>query len=118
MSMLISGAIIGQDTANGNRSKDESSREVLMERVEQDLRFCAEQLNRVVLPALKRLGMITGELEFRFVVPEDKDALWKKVVEALPHYDVDPEWVEEKFGLKVAKKAASSTGSNLGGFFD
>jgi phage gp29-like protein len=121
MSLLVSGAIIGQDTANGNRSKDESSREVLMERVEQDLRFAAEQWNRVVLPALKRLGMIKGELEFRYVVPEDKDALWKKVVDALPYYDVEPEWVEEKFGIKVSKKANPVAGGNLGiaqSFFD
>lgn len=101
LSMLISGAVIGQDTVNGNRSKDESAREVLQQLVNSDLTLIEQQLNDVVLPALVRIGVIPDGLVFSYPETEDLEQLWKMTSEALPYFEVDPEWVADTFGIKV-----------------
>jgi hypothetical protein len=122
MSMLVSGAIIGQDTVNGNRSKDESAKDVLWDLVLQDVVTSQDYWNRVVLPALKKLGFIKGDVKFRYTIPEDQTEDWKRVVEALPFFDIDPEWVKKTFGIEIIgkKEAPASTQKlNLGiDFFD
>jgi len=122
MSMLVSGAIIAQDTVNGNRSKDESAKDVLWDLVLQDVVTSQDYWNRVVLPALKKLGFIKGDVKFRYTIPEDQTEDWKRVVEALPFFDIDPEWVKKTFGIEIIgkKEAPASTQKlNLGiDFFD
>lgn len=101
MSMLISGAIIGQDTKNGNRSKDESSQEVLWYLVQSDMVMCEEHWNNITIPALVKLGILKGELTFEYDETEDLEQLWKITSEALPHFTVDPVWIKTKFGIEV-----------------
>jgi phage gp29-like protein len=109
-SMLISGAIIAQDTVNGSRSKDESAQGVLWEKVLEDMVMVQDQWNRFVIPSLRKLGVISGDVKFKFDIPEDLKELWGRVVQALPHYDIDPVWVKEKFGIEVTGKKAPQTG--------
>lgn len=117
MSMLVSGAIIGQDTVNGNRSKDESAQEVLWELVIQDMYTVEDHWNRTVLPALKKIGFITGDVKFKYSIPEDLKELWLRVVATLPHFEVDPEWMKTKFGIEITgkkeNKATLQFGENL-----
>jgi hypothetical protein len=100
-SMLISGAIIGQDTVNGSRSKDEAAQDVLWELVMQDLVLVEQNFNNIVLPALVKLGIIPSGLTFGFDIPEDLEKLWQRVKDAINNYDFDVEWLNEKFGLKI-----------------
>lgn len=120
-SMLISGAIIGQDTVNGSRSKDEASQEVLWELVMQDLVLIEDNFNKIVLPALAKIGAIKEGYTFRFDIPEDLDTLWTRVKDAINNYDFDTEWLNEKFGLKITGvKQPSLLAPNLNhsdGFF-
>lgn len=104
MSMLISGAIIGQDTVNGNRSKDESAQEVLWEKVMEDVVASQDYWNKIIIPALKRLGFLKGDIKLRHDIPEDLDELWKKVIAVMQYAEVDLEWVEEKFDIKIIGK--------------
>ncbi|MBU2526172.1 MAG: DUF935 domain-containing protein [Bacteroidetes bacterium] len=101
ISMLISGAIVAQDTVNGNRSKDESAREVLQQLINSDLSFIEQNMNDIVMPALVRLGVATEGLSFAYPETQDLEQLWKITHEALPFFEVDPEWVTETFGIKV-----------------
>ncbi|MGJ5643217.1 DUF935 family protein [Formosa sp. S-31] len=121
ISMLISGAVIGQDTKNGNRSKDESSQEMLQTLIESDLSLLEAYWNTSVIPALVNLGVLKGELVYAYEQTEDLEQLWKMTSEALPYYDVNPEWVKEKFGIDVLgkKEAPQQNNLNLGfDFFD
>ena len=103
--MLISGAIIGQDTENGNYSKEQSSREVLDQLILADQRVVEQYMNGIVLPALNVIGAIkTNTLQFRFSATEDTSELWEKVREVLPYKEVDSEWMTEKFGIPVSDK--------------
>lgn len=101
LSMIVNGAVIGMDTKNGNYSKEESSKEHLAMRIRADKRMVVNYWNRLVLPALARLGLIPDGLKFQFVEEEDIDGLWKKVVDAAPYFKIDAEWITDKFGIPV-----------------
>jgi hypothetical protein len=104
MSMLINGAVIGQDTVNGNRSKEESSQVMLFTLIDADLRLLSQEWNTKVIPALIRIGVLKGEITHEFEQAEDLTQLWKMTTEALNHYDISPKWIKDKFGLEVEAK--------------
>jgi len=115
MSMLITGAIIAQDTKNGNRSKDESAQTVLWEKVMEDVVISQDYWNRKIIPALRRMGFLTGAITLEYDIPEDLDELWKKVIALMQYADVDLEWVEEKFEIKILGKREIPTQLNASG---
>lgn len=119
-SMLISGAIIGQDTKNGSRSKDEAAQEVLWELVIQDLVLVEDNYNSIVIPALKKLGILKGEVKLKFEIPEDLQELWKRVQSTVNNFDYDIDWLNDKFGLKITGVKNQQMPNQLGfgeGFF-
>ena len=83
MSLLISGAQIGQDTANGNRSKEEVSVDQLVKLVNGDKRNVKNWMNSIVLPALVRLGVMPDGLLFSFNSEEDTGELWNRTAQAM-----------------------------------
>lgn len=112
ISMLISGAIIGQDTKNGNESKEKISIGILDRLVDSDKRMVEMYMNSVVIPALYRIHwMPATNSRFKFKVAEDTDKLFDMTVKLMPHMEVDPEFVNEKFGIKVLGN--KNTGANF-----
>ena len=103
-SMLISGAIIGQDTEHGNRSKDESAQKMLSKLVLADMALVEMYMNARVMPALARIGIIPADYVFSWETSEDLDTLWERTAQALNHYEVDPKWIKDKFGIAVTGK--------------
>lgn len=102
ISMLITGAIIGQDTKNGNESKEKVSISILDRLVDSDKRMVEMYMNSVVIPAFVRLKWIPEtSARFKFKVAEDTDKLFDMTVKIMPHMEIDPEFVAEKFGIKV-----------------
>lgn len=122
MSMLIIGAIIGQDTKNGNESKENSSMKLLDKLVQSDRKMLAGYWNATVIPALERIGLLPPGLTFEFQQEEDIEKLWVMVKEILPYKEVPNDWIKSKFGIEVADKAPAAmlTPSNLSlrDFFD
>lgn len=121
-SMIISGAIIGQDTVNGNRSKDESAQNMLGHLTNSDLTLLEQYWNSTVIPALQAIGVISaGDVIYGYEKTENLQELWKMTTESLQHFDVKPEWIVEKFGIPVEpKKQPSEKGAlslNFGDFF-
>ncbi len=105
ISMLVSGAIIGQDTKHGNESKEKTSISIFDRLVDADKRMAENYMNNVVIPAWIRIGWISGTTSrFRFKTVEDTDKLWQFTKELLPYKEVDNEFIEEKFGIKVTDK--------------
>lgn len=116
-SLLISGAIIGQDTTHGSRSKDESSQKMLSKLVLADMALVEMYMNTKVMPALARIGIVPADYVFSWEISEDLQTLWQRTVQALNYFDVDPEWIKEKFGIAVTGKKETAIsaiqGSNL-----
>lgn len=113
ISMVISGAIIGQDTKNGSRSKDESSQSVLADLVDSDLALLEQAWNDKVIPALINIGILKGDLVYGYPESEDIEAIHKKIIEYLPFFDVDPTFIEEKTGVKLLAKKQDALNNNL-----
>lgn len=113
ISMLISGGIIGQDTKNGNESKEKVTVGQLMKLIESDKRLAEAELNSVVLPALFRIGLLPDGLTLTFDPQEDTGELYTRTIGILQYMEVDPEWVKQKFGIEVTgvKAAVAPTGN-------
>jgi len=122
ISLLITGAVIGQDTKNGNRSKEESSIKLLDKMVQSDKRMLESYWNGTILPALVRIGILPEGLTYELQQEEDIEKLWNMTREALPYMEVDPEWMKEKFGIQVTGKREMTGTAGLridtSGFFD
>lgn len=109
LSMLISGAVLGQDTQYGNRSKEEQSIRMLDRIIAADKVFITDFMNNQALPALAKLGIISEGLNFEFVKTEDLQQLWNMTKEALPFYEVSPEWIKQKFGIQTTAVRSKNT---------
>ena len=114
ISMLVTGAIIGQDTKNGNESKEKISIELLDRLVNADKRTAEMYMNGVVIPAWIRIGWIPATTSrFRFKAVEDTDKLWNYAQALLPYKNVDNTFIEEKFGIKVTDNIPALGSGNL-----
>lgn len=125
ISLLLSGAIIGQDTLHGSKGKEQSSQEQLALLVKSDLAMVEQEWNSTVIPALVAIGYLKGTPKFTYDKVDDIKELWAITKEALPYYNVDAEWVKAKFGVEIigerAAPVASGDGAklseNIAGFF-
>lgn len=117
LSLLIDGAVIGQDTKNGNRSKEESSVELREKLIKADRQKLQIYWNSILLPALVKIGIFPEGYVFQFLPEEDIPSLWKMTYEASQQFDVDPTWLSLKFGIPVTTKKQQPTKSN-NHFFD
>lgn len=118
LSLLFSGAVIGQDTVNGNRSKDESAREVLQELVVADSKRVEMLMNEIVIPALIQIGFLKGNVRFQYDQAEDLSVLWTRTKDSMSEFDIDPEWIKDKFGVMVLGKKETKKLSLDTDFFD
>lgn len=107
MSMGISGAVVGQDTANGSNAKETASISIVQDLVDSDLTLLEQTWNTTVIPGLVLLGIVPEGSTFCYDPTEDLGQLWKMTTEAANFLEIDPEWVKTKFGIEVigAKKA-------------
>jgi len=118
-SLLIVGAIIGQDTKNGNESKEKVSLEQLMRLSESDKRIVEGYMNTVVLPGLYKIGLLPDGLTFTFDPQENTSDLYTHTVGFMQYLEPDVDWINEKFGTKFlglkqeATPPAGGTGSNF-----
>ncbi len=101
ISTLICGAVIGQDTVNGNRSKEEVSISVLDTVVAADKRRIEHAWNNIVIPALVRIGVLPDGLRFEFLPQENTEVLFEQTHKIMQYMDVDVDWVRDKFGIEV-----------------
>lgn len=101
MSMLISGAVVGQDTKNGSNSKEQSSQNLLHSLINADKTRVEQYMNSSVIPALANIGIIPNNLTFQFDQVENISELWNRTKEILPFKNVDDQWIKNKFGIQV-----------------
>ncbi len=107
LSLLLTGAVKGQDTKNGSRSKDESGKEQLNELVHADLTSITQEWNNTVIPALVAIGFLKGNPTLEYSKAEDTNILFKRFVETLPFYNVDAEWAKKTFGVEIIGERAA-----------
>lgn len=104
LSLLNLAAVVGQDTENGNRSKEESSTKLVDAVIKADNRLIETSFNRKFLPALAAVGFLKSGLRLHISKEIDIEKLWKMTYEASQNYEVDPAWIRETFGIAVLGK--------------
>lgn len=122
ISLLNLGAVLGQDTEHGNRSKEEASTDLMEIVVEADKRKIAYYINKAAIPAMESLGIIPTGLRFEFAKATDTEKLWKMVFQASAYYEFDVDWLKQTFGMEITGPRISpsergqgeSTGSDDG----
>lgn len=121
MSLLISGAVVGQDTVNGNRSKEEVGVTLTEKLVQSDRRYLERAWNDTVIPAFVRLGILPQGCRFAFQQEEDTNTLFQMCVQLLPYKDIDDQYIRDKFGIEVTGTKSSGAMLSAEGdnrFFD
>jgi hypothetical protein len=103
ISMPISGAIIGQDTVNGNRSKEQANQNLLEDLVQADLSLIEQEWNSKILNSLQLIGEIPqGEYYYKYDKAEDLDKLFGYTKDLLnAGKEVDDKWITDKFGVPI-----------------
>lgn len=124
ISMLISGAVMGQDTVNGSNSKEKTMQDTLQTLVDSDLSLIEQYWNSKVIPALINIGVLSGDCVFSYPETEDIAQLWTMTKDTFQHFEVDTEWIKNTFGVqvtgpKIQPVATPPAKLSLdGGFFD
>ncbi len=117
-SLLIQGAIIGQDTEHGSYGKDAAGQNLLNSLIASDMALVQMYMKTRVIPALIKIGVLPEGTIFKFDVEEDLEALWSKTKELLPYYDVDEEWLRDTFKIEITgKKESPFTNFSAESFF-
>jgi len=123
ISLLICGAVIGQDTKFGSKGKEDSSQDVLADLVNADKKVVEQYMNEKVFPALFAIGVLPEEgLIFEYEKSEDLGELFTRTVELLKAgKKVPDEWINEKFGIPTEEKETVTDDKKLSfsaSFFD
>lgn len=121
LSLLISGAVVGQDTVNGNRSKEEVGITLMDKKVLADQRYLERSWNDTVVPALVRIGVLPQGCSVAIRPEEDTDHLLQMCIQLLPYKDIDDAFFIEKFGIPVIGSKGSQASLSApqdDGFFD
>jgi phage gp29-like protein len=114
ISLLISGAVLGQDTQHGNYSKEETAMSILDRLIASDKRMCESYMNSIVLPAFISIGWLPATTSrFRFSAVEDNEKTWALIKDLLPYKDIDNQWLTEKFGIPVSDKTYDNNSLSL-----
>ncbi|MDM1548719.1 DUF935 family protein [Empedobacter falsenii] len=108
ISIALNGAVLGQDTQNGSYGKERAGQDTLKKLVMADMALVEMYMNTRVMPALARIGVVPEDYVFQYEIAEDTEELWKMTVQALNHFTVDPEWVKDKFGIKITGERESA----------
>lgn len=113
MSMGISGTVVGQDTKNGSNGKEKTSIGLLEDLVDSDLSLIEQCWRDTVIPALQAIGVLPAGVTYEYDATEDLEALWAMVVQAAQFLEIDPKWIEQKFGIKVLGTKKADPGTQL-----
>lgn len=119
ISKLINGAVIGEASQGGSRSKEEVGLQIQQQITFADMQWLQSLVNELLLPKMVQWGIIPEGFSFEFEKQKDLNTIWKYVSGILNHYDVDPEYINDTFGIPVKAKATPSNATAKGseGFF-
>jgi len=118
ISKLINGSVIGQDTPQGSRAKEQVGKDITDQIHESDRAWVEKLMNQYVLQKLIEIGYPFQGLRFVFDREPDTQSLWTITQGILNHFDVDPEFIKKTFGVPVTGKKQAGSRLRQSDFFD
>lgn len=116
ISKLINGAVIGENTAEGSRAKEQVGDQIHQIITNADKKYLENVMNTIVFPILILHGYPLNGCTFAFEEEKDLNHLWNITYQALQYYDIDEEWIKETFGIQITGKKGDDL-QNLSAFF-
>jgi phage gp29-like protein len=114
---IISGAVKGEDSANGSRSKEEVSAETTDKRSSSDKEAFESYMTFKLFPKLIKLGYPLEGYELKFEEKKDLKSLWDITKGLLEHYKVPTDFITTTFGVPV-EELPTPKNPKLGGGAD
>lgn len=115
ISILFSGAVLGQDTKFGSKGKELSSQDILQDLVNADQTLVEQYMNNKILPALYQIGILPEDgLSLVYDQVEDIGELWNRTKDLLPFKEIDNDWIKVKFGIEVTGERTTPAQNQLG----
>lgn len=105
ISKIIMGAVKGEDSKNGSRSKEEVSEKTTEKKSAADKEAFESFVTFTLFPKLVTHGYPFAEGDaFEFETPKDLKQLWTVTQGLLPYYDVEEDFIKNTFNIPVTKK--------------
>jgi phage gp29-like protein len=110
MSKALTGQTLTADAGDkGARSLGDVHMEILDAVIESLKRFVTYTCNDGLLPTLAAQGINVKGKKFKYNQVKDLDALFKRVIQLLEHFDIeDIDWIVQEFGIPVKPKAQAA----------
>lgn len=105
LSKLVNGAVIGEASQGGSRSKEEVGLQIQQMKWNADKKWFESIMNEQIIPKLVEMGYPLSGLLFEFEKQKDTAAHWAMVKDMLTTYDIDPSWIEENFNVPVIQRS-------------
>ena len=106
ISKLIVGATLTTDTGpNGNRSLGQVHEQASDNITESDKRLIASTSRDQLMALLEMRGLKVAGKKFEYSEQKDLAALYTRTIGFLEYYDIDPQEIEDNFGIRVTLKA-------------
>lgn len=112
LSKLISGAVTGEATQGGSRSKEEVGERMGDLLTKADKEWWESYINYTLIPKLNIHGYKLDGFSFRYEQTKDIKSLWAITKDVLLHYEVEPDFISETFGVPVTGKKELPKPSN------
>jgi len=115
ISKLINGAVIGDSSEGGSRSKEEVGERLGKIITKADKDNFISLVNFTLIPKLIEHGYPLDGYQLQFEETKDITELWEITKGVMEHYDVKDEFITETFGIPVngIKKPAPNPGLNI-----
>lgn len=120
VSFIVNGAVIGESSQGGSRSKEEVGERTGGLITKSDRQWMEGYINNTLLPRLILLGYPLEGVKFKFEEEADVNELWTIAKGLLTHYDIEEAYITNTFGIPVTKKVIQEPSQNLSsskGFF-
>jgi len=105
LSKLINGAVIGEASQGGSRSKEEVGQDIQNLVTMADMMWFEGIMNQRILPRLVSMGYPFQDLTFQFERQRDLKFLLEVVDKLLSEYDIPEDFITDNFNIPVTKKA-------------
>lgn len=104
ISKLINGAVVGENNAEGSRAKEQVGYTISQDITNADKRYIEQCMNKIVFPILIYHGYPLQNCTFAYDEQIDMEKLWNNTYQALQYYNIDTEWIKERFGIPVLER--------------
>ncbi|HRO75780.1 MAG TPA: DUF935 family protein [Crocinitomicaceae bacterium] len=117
ISKLINGAVLGEDSADGSRAKEQVSHDIMKDIHQSDKTMIESLINEQILPHLVEMGYPFAGLSFEFVREKNLKEELDMALRIAQQFEMDDEgiaYMNQTFSVPVVKQKQQSAFGDMG----